>query len=78
MSDYKPVSIPLAAQFKLLSRSCPKSEEEIEKMSHVLYFSAVDSLMYAMVCNRSNLSYAVTVINRFMYNSNKDHWDAVK
>ncbi|KAG8488507.1 hypothetical protein CXB51_016436 [Gossypium anomalum] len=44
----KPVSTPLAAHIRLSSALSSQSDDEIEYMSHVLYSSAVGSLMYAM------------------------------
>jgi len=40
-------------------------------MSRVSYASAVRSHMYAMVCTRLDLTYAVSTINQFMSNSEK-------
>ena len=34
--------------------------------------------MYAMVCTRPDLAYAVSTVCRFMSNSGKQHWEAVK
>ena len=42
------------------------------------YTSAVGSLMYAMVCTRPDIGYAVGVLSRFMSNPGKEHWNAVK
>lgn len=78
MSDCKLVSFPLASDFKLSSDSCPTTEEEIKKMAHVPYSSAVGNLMYAMVCSKLDLSYAVSVVSHFMHSPGKDHWDAMK
>lgn len=47
-------------------------------MSRVPYSSAVGSLMYAMVCTRPDLAYAVSVVSRFMGQPGKEHWQAVK
>ena len=47
-------------------------------MSHVPYSSAVGSLMYAMVCTRPDIAYAVSVVSRYMANPGKQHWQAVK
>ena len=47
-------------------------------MSHVPYASAVDSLMYAMVCTRPNVAHAVGVFSRFMSKLGKEHWTTVK
>jgi len=46
-------------------------------MSRVPYASAVGSLMYAMVCTRSDLAYTVSTISWFMSNPGKQHWEAV-
>ena len=74
----KPVSTPLAAQFRLSSALCPMSDDNIEYMSRIPYSSAVGSLMYAMVCSRPDLSHALSVVSRFMANPGKEHWNAVK
>ena len=74
----KPVSTPLAPHFKLSASQCPKTEEEPEYMSKVSYSNAVGSLMYAMVCTRLDISHAVGIVNRYMHNPGKEHWQAVK
>ncbi|KAL1093632.1 hypothetical protein V6Z11_D06G044000 [Gossypium hirsutum] len=33
--------------------------------------------MYAMVCSRPDLSYAVSAVSRYMANPDKEHWKAV-
>ena len=75
MRDSKPVSTPLAQHFKLLSDQMPKTEEEEEEeeeeeayMRKIPYASVIGSIMYAMFCSRPDLSYAVSMLNRFMYN----------
>ncbi|XP_059294597.1 secreted RxLR effector protein 161-like [Lycium ferocissimum] len=78
MFDCKPVSTPFAAHFKLQADSSPKSEEDIERMYTIPYTSAVGSLMYVMVCTRPDLAFALSMVSRYMYNSGKDHWNAVK
>ncbi|KAG8489021.1 hypothetical protein CXB51_017120 [Gossypium anomalum] len=78
MQSAKPVNTPLAAHFRLSSALSPQSDDEIEYMSHVLYSSAVESLMYAMVCSRPDLSYAVSAVSRYMANPDKEHWKAVQ
>ena len=78
MSNAKPVGSPLAGHFKLCSEQSPSSDEEKEKMQKVPYASAVGSLMYAMVCTRPDIAYAVGVTSRFLANPGKEHWAAVK
>ena len=78
MKDSKPVGSPLANHFRLCAEQCPKSDEEKNKMKNVPYASAVGSLMYAMVCTRPDIAYAVGITSRFLANPGKEHWAAVK
>ena len=78
MHDAKPVTTPLAAHFKLSSAESPTSETDVSYMARVPYSSAVGSLMYAMICTRPDLAYAVSVVSRFMANPGKEHWKAVQ
>nr|GEW12051.1 hypothetical protein CTI12_AA104990 [Tanacetum cinerariifolium] len=78
MSSCKPVPIPLARYFKLSSHEYPKSKEDKEDMSRVLYSSLVGSLIYTIVCTRFDLAHAVSGVSRYIHNPGKMHWKAVK
>jgi hypothetical protein len=78
MHDAQPVSTRIAPHFKLSAEQCASSDEDIEYMSKVLYCSVVGSLMYAMVCSRLDLSYAMSIVSRYMSNPGKEHWRAVQ
>ena len=73
MENAKPVSTPLANHFRLSTSQCPKTVEETEDMSKVPYTSAVECLMYAMICTRPDLAHAVSVVSKYMANSGKQH-----
>ena len=47
-------------------------------MSRVPYASAVGSLMYAMLCTRPDICFAVGIVSRFQSKPGPDHWTAVK
>ena len=47
-------------------------------MSRVTYSSDVGSLMYAMVYSRPDLSYAMSLVSRYMANPGKEHWKTVQ
>ena len=47
-------------------------------MSRVPYLSTIGSLMYAMVCTRSDIAHAVGVVTSYMNNPGKEHWKAVQ
>ena len=78
MKSSKPVSTPLASHLKLSKQMCPTTNEEKEGMNKIPSSSAVGSLMYAMVCTRPNIAYAVGVVSRFLENHGKEHREAVK
>ena len=74
MVDCKPVSTSLAAHFNLSKKNSSKDE----KFENVPYTSAVGSLMYAMICTRLDIAYAVGVVSRYMSSAGWEHWQAVK
>ena len=62
----KTVSTPLANHLKLTKEMCPKTHEDIEYMSRVPYSSTVGSLMYVLVCTRTDIAHAVGFVSRYM------------
>ena len=73
MHDSKPASTAIAPHFKLSGAQCPSSDEDVEYMSKVPYSSIVGSLMYAMVCSHLDLSYAMSLVSRYMSNPSKEY-----
>jgi ATP-binding cassette subfamily B (MDR/TAP) protein 1 len=47
-------------------------------MSGVPYASAIGSIMYAMICTRPDVSYALSVSSRYQSDPGVAHWTAVK
>ena len=78
MKHAKPISTHLGAHFKLRKKSCSSSKKEKKDIASTIYSSAVGSLMYAMVCPWPDIAHVVGVVNKFMVNLGKDHWEAVK
>ncbi|RDX62866.1 hypothetical protein CR513_58763, partial [Mucuna pruriens] len=78
MENAKAVSTPLATHFKLSSGHSPSNEAEKTNMSRVPYASVVGSLMYAMVCTRPDIAHVVGIVNRFLSNPGREHWNVVK
>lgn len=78
MKNVKPVSTLLTNHFKLNKRSCPTSDEEKKEMIAIRYSSAIESLMYIMVCTWLNIVHVVGVVCRFFSNLDRDHWEDAK
>ncbi|XP_068309679.1 secreted RxLR effector protein 161-like [Pyrus communis] len=70
--------LPIGKGDKLSSDQCPKNELENEGMKDKPYASLVGSLMYAQVCTRPDLAFAVSVLGRFQSNPGTAHWVAAK
>ena len=47
-------------------------------MSKILYTSAIGSIIYAMLCNRLDVSYALSIMSRYQSDLGKSHWIAIK
>ena len=73
MMDAKPVNVLLEDHFKLSKIQAPTTEDEKTFKSEMPYASALGSLMYAMVCTRSDIAQAVGVVSRYMSNPKKEH-----
>ena len=78
MLDAKPVGSTLTTNYKLSGKQSPRTKVDKVEMMKIPFASAVGSLMYAMVCTRPDIGYAVGVVSRFMSNPGREHWVAVK
>jgi hypothetical protein len=78
MHGSKSVKVTIPIGVNLFADQCPKTQEEEEGMSHVLYARAVGNLMYAMVYTRPDIAHAVGVFSRYMSKPRKEHWTTVK
>ena len=70
--------VPIKKGDKLNLKQCPKTDVEHKRMQDIPYASIVGSLMYAQVCTRPDISYAVGVLGRYQSNPGMEHWKAAK
>ncbi|MCQ7056692.1 hypothetical protein M9Y08_18120, partial [Clostridioides difficile] len=78
MQNSKKGLLPFRHGVHLSKEASPKTPEETEAMKAVPYASAVGSLMYAMLCTRPDICFAVGMVSRYQSNPGKAHWEAVK
>ncbi|KAK8554341.1 hypothetical protein V6N12_031305 [Hibiscus sabdariffa] len=70
--------LPVTHGVSLSKEMCPSTPQERERMSQVPYALAIGSIMYAMICTRPDLSYALSMTSRYQANPGEGHWVAVK
>ena len=68
----------MAHGINLSKCQCPSTTDERDKMSRIPYASAIGSIMYAMLCTRPDVSYALSVTSRYQSDPGEGHWIAVK
>ena len=73
MQDCSPSVAPIVKGDRFSLSQCPKNDFERESMKNIPYASAVGSLMYAQVCTRPDIAYAVGVLGRYQSNPGMDH-----
>ena len=70
--------LPMSQGIHLSKKMSPKTPEERDRMSKVPYTLAVRSIMYAMLCTRPDVAYALGITSRFQADPGENHWKAVK
>ena len=78
MQDSKKGFFPFRVGSSLSVNQRPKTPAEIERMRGIPYASAVGSLMYAMLCTRPDICFAVGMVSRYQSDPGEEHWIAVK
>lgn len=78
MKEAKSLSTQLASYFRLSKDQQPKAEQEKEHMRRTSAASAVGSLMHDMICTKTDIAHAVTVISMYVSNLRKHYWETVK
>jgi hypothetical protein len=78
MENSKRGFLPVAQGTVLSKTQSPSTKKELERMSEIPYASAIGSIMYAMLCTRPDVSYALSMTSRYQQNPGDSHWMAVK
>jgi hypothetical protein len=78
MDDSKRGLIPMRHGIYLSKGQSPKTPNERAFMDRIPYASAIGSIMYAMICTRPDVAYALSVTSRFQADPGEEHWKAVK
>ena len=58
---------------KLNKSQCPTTKDERERMDIISYASAICSVIYAILCTRPDVSYALSMTSRFQSDPGEFH-----
>ncbi|GJV40635.1 hypothetical protein Tco_1419075 [Tanacetum coccineum] len=61
MENSKKRNVPLHHGIKISKDLCSKTDKELDKMSRVPYASPIGLIMYAMICTRRDVSFALSM-----------------
>ena len=73
MDNSKKGYLPIGHGITLSKKDCPTAPEERECMSRISYASTVGSIMYAMICTRSDVAYSLRVVSRYQSDPDEKH-----
>ena len=63
MQACKPVDAPVKKGSTLSVSMCPQTSEEKEKIARVSYSNTIGSLMYVMMCTRSDICRSIGLVS---------------
>ncbi|KAA3450189.1 polyprotein [Gossypium australe] len=78
MEESKRGFLPMRHGISLSKEMYPSTPQERECMSKIPYASAIGSIMYAMLCTRLDVSYALSMTSRYQVDPGEGHWTIVK
>jgi hypothetical protein len=73
MQDSKKGFLLMSHDITLSKKQCPLEPDEQERMRVIPYASVIGSIMYAMLCTRPDVSYALSAMSRYQSNYGEAH-----
>ena len=73
MDSAKKGFLPMLHGIRLSKTQSPKTADERSRMDMIPYASAIGSIMYAMICTRPDVSYALSVTSRYQADLGESH-----
>ena len=73
MQDSKKGFVPFKVRSSLPANQRSKTPAEIERMREIFYASIVRSLMYAILCTRPDICFAVGMVSRYQSDPGEEH-----
>nr|GEW27347.1 retrotransposon protein, putative, Ty1-copia subclass [Tanacetum cinerariifolium] len=71
-------NLPLHHGIMISKDLCSKIDDELDKISRVLYVLAIGSIIYVMTYTRPDVSFALSIVSRHQQNPGESHWTTIK
>jgi hypothetical protein len=78
MQHSKKGFLSISHDITLSKKQCPSKPDEQERIRVIPYTLAIGSIMYAMLCMRSDVPYALSATSMYQSNYGDAHWTIVK
>ena len=78
MQNSKRGFLPMCHGISLSKTQCQTMQDKRDRMSKIPYAYAIGSIMYAMLCTRPDVSYALSMTRNYQSDLGESHWTAVK
>ena len=78
LTNMKKVLTPMDPHVQFLTKQCPSTLNQMNKMKGIPYCEAIRSVLWPMVMSHLDTAYAVGVLSQFMQNLGPAHWDEIK
>ena len=73
MENFKKGYLPIGHEISLSKKDCLTIPQERERMSKISYALVVGSIMYAMICTRSDMVYSLGVVSRYQSDPDENY-----
>ena len=73
MEQSKRGLLPMSLAIHLSKKMCPQTPDERERMSKIPYASPIGFIMYAMLCTRFDVAYALSMTSRYQADPGEQH-----
>ena len=73
MENFKKGYLPIDQRIFFSKGDCPTTPQEREHLSRISYILTVDSIIYVMICTRSDVSYSLRVMSKYQSDPGENH-----
>ena len=73
MDNFKKNYLSIGHEITLSKKDCLTTPEERECMSRIPHASIMGSIIYAMICTKSDVAYSLGVVSRYQSDPDEKH-----